>query len=270
MCLFSSSFEGKEIPQASHLSWSAMSQKSRGTHLSLVEQSSCGAFSDLSFERVLYSPMIDSIIFDLDGVIVDTEPLWDMGQEEFLRRMGCVYDRARIKPMITGTSLLEGIKIMQNVYGFSGDPEKLLDERVQIIRDLFRNEITFIPGFEDFYKNVREKYKIAIGTALDKNLLPIIDQKLGIYKMFNGNVWCIEDVGNLSKPNPAIFLYAAEKIKSDPSSCVVIEDSPRGIDAARNAKMRCIGLATTYDRSKLSAADFIADSYSEINLDKIF
>lgn len=214
--------------------------------------------------------MSDTIIFDLDGVIIDSESIWDKSQAVFLERRGCTYDREKVKHILTGTSMVEGSIILQKMYGFPGDPEELAKERIEITKDLFGTEVNFVPGFQDFYENVRGKYKLAIGTSLDRQLLEVIDKRMGLRKLFYNNVWCIEDVGNLSKPDPAIFLYAAKMLKSSPESCVVIEDSPRGIEAAKNAGMKCIGLATTYDRSKLSAADLIVNSYSEIKLNGIF
>lgn len=213
---------------------------------------------------------IDTIIFDLDGVIIDTEILWDKSQTEFLRQLGCIYEREKIKHLITGTSMIDGIRILQKVYAFSGNPEELVGMRIAITKEFFKNEISFMRGFEEFFERMKNKnYKMAIGTALDKELLEIVDEKLNLSKMFNGSVCCIQDVGNLSKPNPAIFLHAAKLVGSLPESCVVIEDGPRGIEAAINAGMRNIGITTTYTKEKLEDADFVVNSFNQIS-DEMF
>ncbi len=210
--------------------------------------------------------MLDAIIFDGEGIVVDTETIWDRGQQEFLRRRGLVYDRDRIKPLITGRSVVEGVRIMQREYGFSGDPEPLARERIEIVKGLFEREVKFIDGFEAFYRRVRDQYKTCIATAMAEDLLAVVDRRLGLSRLFDGHIFSLADVGYRSKPNPDIFLYAASQLNCRPADCVVIEDAPHGIEAARRAGMRCIALTTTYRREKLEAADLVVGSYPEIDL----
>jgi HAD superfamily hydrolase (TIGR01549 family) len=212
--------------------------------------------------------MIDTIIFDGEGVVVDTEIIWDRGQVEFLRRHGQVYDRDRIKPLITGRSVAEGVRIMQREYGFSGDVESQARERVEIVRQLFRDETGFITGFTEFFARIRGRYKTCIATAMDPELLQLVDQRLGLSALFAGQIFTLADVGQRAKPNPDLFLYAAARLATAPERCVVIEDAPHGLEAAKRAGMRCIALTTTYDRSRLTAADRVVDSYAAIDLEE--
>jgi beta-phosphoglucomutase len=69
----------------------------------------------------------------------------------------------------------------------------------------------------------------------------------------------------MSKPNPDIFLYAASEMQSNPIECLVIEDSPHGIEAAKRANMKTIALATTHEKKKLEHADFIFETYKDID-----
>lgn len=213
--------------------------------------------------------MIDTIIFDLEGIVVDTESLWDKNAEIFLKRRGFRYEREKFKHLITGTSLEEGVEIMKKIYGFNGDKHQLALERIEIVKGLFRKEINFIPGFEDFFDKVKNIYKVCIATALRKELLEIIDKKLGIFKLFNNHVYSISDVKGVGKPNPDIFLYAAKRLNSKPQDCFVIEDAPNGIEAAKRAGMKCIALTTIYKQDKLNKADFIVNSFNKIDLNKI-
>lgn len=210
--------------------------------------------------------MIDTIIFDAEGVIVDSEPIWDSGQAEFLRRRGLVYERDTVKPLLTGKSVIEGVHIMQKMYGFAGNAHTLAQERLHIVRHLFRNTLTFVEGFEQFHQKIQEKYKIGIATAMDSELLEIADQRLRLSELFRGNIFSIADVGHVSKPHPDIFLYAARQLNSPVENCVVLEDAPYGVEAAKRAGMTCIALTTTYGREKLGRADLIVDGYAQINL----
>ena len=212
--------------------------------------------------------MINTIIFDAEGVVIDTEPMWDKSQKEFIGRRGLSYDRKKIKHLISGKSLVDGVKIMQKEYGFIGNPKKLAKERKIIIKKLFKSQLKFIVGFKDFNQKIKKRYKTCIATSMDKELLKIVDKKLKLLQLFDNKVFSIQEIGNVSKPNPNIFLYAANKLNSKPEDCLVIEDSPNGIEAAKRAGMKCIALTTTYSKDKLIKADLIVDSYPQIDLNK--
>lgn len=208
---------------------------------------------------------IDTIIFDCEGIVADTETIWDKGQEEFLSRRGFSYDRSRIKPMLTGRSVVEGAAVMQAVYGFDGDPGHLAEERIEIVEELFRKEAAFIRGFRTFFRTVRSRYKTCIATAMDDRLLARVDERLALSHMFGGRIFTLTEVNNRSKPNPDLFLYAADRLGSRPDHCMVIEDSPHGVEAARRAGMKCTAIATTYPASLLCAADIVVKRFSQID-----
>jgi HAD superfamily hydrolase (TIGR01549 family) len=210
--------------------------------------------------------MIDTIIFDAEGIVIDTETIWDKGQAIFLQRRGFVYDRERIKPLLTGRTLAEGVEVMKQAYRFDGDTEALARERADIVRELFVHETTFIDGFLSFFATVRGRYKTCIATSMDEDLFKLVDRHLNLSALFANKIYTLDKVGYRSKPNPDIFLYAAQQLGSTPENCVVIEDAPHGIDAAKRAGMQCIALSTTYDAGKLQQADFVVDSYAEIDL----
>jgi len=210
--------------------------------------------------------MIDTIIFDAEGIVIDTETIWDKGQAIFLQRRGFVYDRERIKPLLTGRTLAEGVEVMRQAYRFDGDTEVLARERADIVRELFIHETAFIEGFLPFYESVRNRYKTCVATAMDQDLLKLVDQHLNLSALFENRIYTLDKVGYRSKPNPDIFLYAAQQLGSAPEHCVVIEDAPHGIDAAKSAGMCCIAISTTYDPGKLQKADFVVNAYAEIDL----
>ncbi len=212
---------------------------------------------------------IESVIFDLEGVIIDTEPLWDQVSIVFLQRRNAIYNREQTKPLLMGKTLAEGVKIMQGQYGFSGDVDEQAMERREIARELFSEDVVFIPGFEKFYENVaRRGLKSAIATSLERDFLKSLDQKLRLSALFDNKIFSIADVGYKSKPNPDIFLHAASQLSSLPSNSLVIEDAPNGVEAARRAGMKCIALTTSTTREKLIGASLVVDSYTEIDLNK--
>lgn len=213
--------------------------------------------------------MIKAIIFDLEGVVVDSEKHWDACAVIFLGRHGLKYEREPHKPLLMGKTLEEGVIIWKKMIGLRGDTKKLAQERRDIIRDLYY-DTNFIPGFMDFFKKVKKRYKIGVATSIERPFLRIIDEKLAVTKLFNNKVYSIEDIGFISKPNPDIFLFVASKLRVSPKDCVVFEDSPNGVEGAKRAGMTCVAITTTTDPKRLSKADLIIDSFSDNKLDRFF
>lgn len=212
---------------------------------------------------------VKAIIFDMEGVIVNTEHLWDKVAEVFLQRRGFLYDKDVLKPLMMGKTLEEGVKIWQQHYGFEGDVNKQAEERRMIVRDVFGNEVTFIPGFTEFFKTVKKKYKTAIATSSEREFIDRFDKRLQLSSLFDNHIYSIADIGYISKPNPDIFLYAAKNLNIDPEFCVGIEDSPHGVTAINSAGMKSIAITTSTSRKKLSNANLIVDSFEEINLETL-
>jgi len=206
--------------------------------------------------------MIDTIIFDAEGVVIDSEPIWDQSQKEFLRRRGLHYDRARTKPLLAGRSIPEGAAILKQEYGLEGDVAALARERMEIVRSLFERELEFIPGFPDFFERIRGTFKTCLATVMPRRFLDVAVARLDLEKYFGTAIYDAESLSLQSKPAPDLFLYAARKLGSEPRSCVVIEDSPNGIEAARRAGMKSIGLATTFE-PELLRADYVVLSYDD-------
>lgn len=210
---------------------------------------------------------IEAIIFDAEGVVVNTEKLWDESQEILLGKRGLEYDRDYLKPRMAGQTLLEGAKLMVDYYGLTEEAIDIAEERRTIIDELFEKEISFIDGFEDFFLrlNLTELNK-SIATAMNKHLMEKVEKQLRLSQFFNRHIYFIEDVGNKSKPEPDVFLHAAKQLEVAPEKCLVIEDAPHGIEAARRANMISVGIITTFTRDHLSEADFAGDSFMDILL----
>jgi beta-phosphoglucomutase len=210
--------------------------------------------------------MHNTLLFDGEGVVIDSEKLWDRGQEEFLRRRGAIYDREKVKHLLAGRSMVEGVRVLQQEYGFDGDPDALAQERIAIVQDLFRSEVDFVPGFREFFQHLPSNFKTAIATMMPKPLLDIVVTRLKLSDLFGEHIYCPDSDSLPSKPAPDLFLYAARQLESLPTECIVIEDSPLGIEAARRAGMYCIGIATTFSPERLTNADRVVKSFGEIDL----
>jgi len=211
--------------------------------------------------------MIEAILFDCDGVVLDSETIWDRCETEFLLRRGIAFDAALTKPLITGLGQTASVLLLQEQYGVPGDPEALAAERLDIIRDLFEQEVRFTPGFEEFFEGkVRRRFRTCIATSMPEALFAVADRRLGLRRFFGDHVYFPSHVGGRAKPEPDLFLYAAAQLDAPPERCLVIEDSPRGIEAARRAGMAVIGLATTHEKELLAKADQVVERFGDIVL----
>ncbi|HET7487423.1 MAG TPA: HAD family phosphatase [Acidimicrobiales bacterium] len=211
--------------------------------------------------------MLAAIVFDAEGVVLDTEDLWDEAQAEFLGRRGVAYDRDLVKPLCAGRSLVEGVEVMRALYGFPGDAAALAAERLAIAAGLLAG-VGLVPGFEDFHRLAEARFRLGLATAMAPPLFAAVREALALDARFEAVV-TLDDAGGRGKPEPDLFLAAARRLGVPPASCAVIEDAPRGIEAARRAGMVAVGLATTFRADLLAGADVVANSFDDIDLDHL-
>lgn len=212
---------------------------------------------------------LHAVIFDAEGVVVDTEGAWDQAQREFLRNRGVAYDRDKVKHLLTGRSGAQGIRVLVDLYGLEGDPRELEHERRELMRGHLSERVSFVDGFLDFYRETSRRYATALATAMDLDLFAVVDASLRLRELFNGQVTTLDQVDHRAKPDPDLFLLAARNLKVPPARCAVIEDAPLGVEAAKRAGMVAVGLATTYRPELLGKADLVAENYAGIELDHL-
>lgn len=209
------------------------------------------------------APVVKALLFDAEGVVVDTESIWDAAQRELLARRGRVYDRDRTKRHLTGRSSAEGIRIIAEHYDLDEDPDLLAGERLELVHRL-AGEVRFMPGFTAFYAAVRARYRTALATSMDPSLFESVERQLNLRRLFDQQVFLLS--GSVrAKPHPDLFLRAASGLHVDPGRCVVFEDSPHGVEAAHRAGMLCVGMATTYGPEVLAAADLVVSSFEQLD-----
>jgi beta-phosphoglucomutase len=215
--------------------------------------------------RVPADHPLELVIFDAEGVIVDTEGAWDLAQRDLLARRGRVYDRETVKPLLTGRSGAEGARILVEHFHLDDDPGALETERRELVHQHLAEEVHFIPGFERFHAAVATRFRTCVATAMNLELLANVDRRLDLSGRFDGHLFRLDRPELRAKPHPDLFLHAATSMGVAPDRCLVLEDAPLGIEAARRAGMRTIGLATTYRRDALLAADRVVAGYAELD-----
>jgi beta-phosphoglucomutase len=203
-------------------------------------------------------------IFDLDGVIVDTARYHFLAWKRLADQLGIHFsedDNERLK----GVSRIASLEIILELGNIKTDETTKLEYTTlknkwytDLISKMTPDEI--LPGSLDFIKELREaKIKVAIGSA-SKNT-PLILKRVGILDLFDA----VADGNNVSKakPDPDVFLKAAEMVNVKPGNCAVFEDAVAGIQAALNAGMMCIGVGSP---KILTKAHFVVSGLKEMNL----
>ncbi len=214
-----------------------------------------------------------AIIFDMDGTIIDTEHLWKKTSLCLLERRGIILNPDEAQELykeLHGIGMKEACLYLKMKGGLKEDVYNLMEEKHIIAHDLFEKEVQFMRGFLDFFNQVKQQdIKTAIATNATSLTVDVTNKALNLEKLFGTHVYHLDHVNGQSKPHPAIYLHAAQNINIDPEHCIAIEDSARGIQAAKKAGMKCIGFNSGNDKNLLSQADLIVDTYDEIDLKKL-
>jgi HAD superfamily hydrolase (TIGR01509 family) len=204
-----------------------------------------------------------AVIFDLDGVIADTEPLKFAAYQAVFQE---VYGIELPASDITWRGMKEQsvINYWFSKFQLVGDLEKLVQAKRIAYQDFLHKErVTAIPGVIDFVHRLKELSKVCgVATSSSRQEAKIVLECLDLSLAFD-IVITRDDVQKL-KPHPEVYLQAALALKSPPRNCVVFEDSQSGVNAAKAAGMFCIGLMTSFSEEALSMADAIIADFTEL------
>ncbi len=218
---------------------------------------------------------IKAIIFDMDGTVLDTEPVWERGNRHILSIHATHLTAKQVDEII---DYRRGIRtpdelatmLQQHCSPFM-TIEQIREIKTAYVLDLYEIEgVSFIPHFHDFHNQLSKMgLKSAIATNATADALTKLMIKTPLQNYFQQHVYPVDAVHGNYKPKPDIYLHAAKMLGVKPQHCVVVEDSPNGIKAAKAAGMYCIAINTGNDRHLLHEADEIVDCYREIDLDKL-
>lgn len=212
--------------------------------------------------------MIKGIIFDLDGVIIDSEPLHEYCEREILKQYNVLLT-AEIFAEVKGLREQEAFSYYTTLFKIKESPEVLMQKKMQLYLRLLKKKIRLYPGFKSFAKKCRQRFKVGLATSSSKESLSIIFKQFEIKHYFDAIVTG-EEV-NLPKPYPDPYIKMAEKLHLKANQCLVIEDTIHGITAAKTAGAKCIAVTTTFPKSKLkeTSADRIVPSLRKLHVDFI-
>ncbi len=217
---------------------------------------------------------IDAIIFDCDGVLIDSESILERVDIAILNDMGLSFTRKDYHNAFSGATHQQTIDIISKsylkVHGKELD-ESFSEDLKQMRRDGLEKELEQMPGTLSMLENIKVKLAVASNTADDIWL----NKKLsgaGIGHVFGDYIYSAQHVKN-AKPAPDLFIYAAQKIDVAPENCLVVEDSPLGVQAAVTAGMHVVGFtgaahldhATHKEKLISVGADTVVENMEELD-----
>ena len=208
---------------------------------------------------------IRAVIFDMDGVLTDSEPLINAAAVAMFRELGLTVQPEDFLPFV-GTGEDRYLGGVAEKYGFALDGPAAKKRTYEIYLELVPRTLKGFPGAHGLVKNCRlADLKVAVASSAD---LVKIEANLRQIELDPDSWDAIvtgEDVAN-KKPAPDIFLAAAAKLGVPPAACVVIEDAVNGVQAAKAAGMRCVAVAQTFPAEKLRLADVVRERLAHVTL----
>jgi HAD superfamily hydrolase (TIGR01509 family) len=209
-------------------------------------------------------PEIQAVVFDLDGVIVDSEHVWDAAREALARERGGRWHENAQRDMM-GMSSVEWSRYMHDVIGLEDPPEEISAEVVRRLEGIYREELPLIEGAAVAVARLAGRWPLGVASSSNRRIIDLVLELADLERFFRATV-SSEEVSR-GKPAPDVYLEAARRLGADPRQCAAVEDSHNGILSAGAAGMRVVAIPNTRylpGEEALAAADVEIRSITEL------
>jgi HAD superfamily hydrolase (TIGR01509 family) len=203
-----------------------------------------------------------AVIFDMDGVIVDSEPLHQKAFETLFEELGRKHDHGIVFHEYYGRSDKVLLKDFIEKHNIPFELEDLTQRKLKYFLQYLRERRPVFKELHSLVPELARHYKLAVASSNFRHIIDVVMEISGLRQHFNVIVG-YEDI-RFTKPDPEIYFTTAKRLGVRPSQCCVIEDAPLGVQAAKMAGMTCIGLTSSLPSDKLHRADFVAKDYDEV------
>ena len=208
--------------------------------------------------------MIDAVVFDMDGLLLDSEQLWDEVREELARERGKPWSEHAQRDMM-GMSSPEWSRYMHDAVGLEEPPAEISAEVVRRMEERYRRELPLIDGAVDAVERLAARWPLGLASSSNRELIDLALDLAGLAPLFRATV-SSEEVA-AGKPAPDVYVEAAHRLGVDPAACAAIEDSHNGIRSGKAAGMRVVAIPNPHfppDAEALALADAVLASLAEL------
>jgi len=213
--------------------------------------------------------MIEAVVFDLDGVLLDSEHMWDEVREELAReRGGRWHERAQADMM--GMSSTEWSRYMRDEIGLQESPEEISAEVVRRMEERYAERLPLIEGAVEAVLRLAGPFPLGLASSSNRSVIDAVLETAGLGTHFEATV--SSDEVDRGKPAPDVFLEAARRLGVAPERCAAIEDSENGIRAAHAAGMRVIAIPNRRyppTDDALALADRVLESLTQLTAETV-
>jgi len=207
---------------------------------------------------------VAAVVFDLDGVIVDSEHVWNEARERLAHERGGRWHEGAQRDMM-GMSSLEWSRYMHDVIGLREPPEEISAEVVRRLETIYRDRLPLIPGAAEAVHRLADRWPLGLASSSNRELIDLVLDLAALTDVFRATV-SSEEVPR-GKPAPDVYLEAARRLGVDAARCAAVEDSTNGIRSAKAAGMRVVAVPNPRYPPKdaaLRAADAVIRTADEL------
>ena len=209
----------------------------------------------------IFNDNIKAILFDMDGVVIDSEKLYSQSEKKLLAQYGVKFDKSDWH-YIKGCTEKQFYDLVYSKFNINIPRNQLIDKGRNFLKMVFTQELEYMNGFNEIYSIFKKKFKLALVTSTGPELVNHIDSLLSIYEKFD--IVITSKDTTIHKPQPEPYLIAMERLQLQPNQCIIFEDSIQGIKAGKAAGSYVIALEGSLEKEVLTEADLIISSFYDL------
>ena len=208
---------------------------------------------------------MDAVIFDMDGVIVDSEIHWKTTEGYFLQSLIPTWNMSD-QDKIIGLAVHDLYALLVSTYQLAKTKEQFLELYQEMANEIYGQKVSLMEGFTELLSVLHANHiPVALASSSPQTWINIMLERFNLRQSFQAIVSADELEGE-GKPSPAIYLLTAKRLGVHPTRCIAIEDSKNGVLSAKNAGMYCIGFRNGFNAEQdLSRADMIIHHFAELD-----
>jgi HAD superfamily hydrolase (TIGR01509 family) len=213
--------------------------------------------------------VIEAVVFDLDGVVVDSEQVWDDVREQLAKERGGRWHEGAQADMM-GMSSPEWSAYMHDEIGLPESPEEINDEVVRRLLERYRESLPLLDGAVDAVRRLAPAFTLGVASSSNRPVIDAVLEGAGVADLFRVTV-SSEEVAR-GKPAPDVYLEAARRLSLPPERCAAVEDSSNGLRSAHAAGMRVLALPNAHyppAPDALALADVVLASPGDLTADVV-